>query len=158
MLGGERLMKREEGFTMIELILVTAIIGIISAIAIPNLLNAKKVAYESSAIRYLRTWAPGQEMYKKAHGYYSATDEVLVQEKFINKALDSSGSADDTAFSYSMDSSSTNPDGTPNTTLWYGRARRISPVYAKRSFYVDQSGVIRAAQGDTCTVADPPIE
>jgi prepilin-type N-terminal cleavage/methylation domain-containing protein len=151
-------MRKEHGFSLIELLIVVAIIGIVSAIAIPGLLNARKAAYEANAVRYLKTWVAGEEMYSKVHGFYSSTDEDLVKEGFINKALNSAGDADDTAFTYSIDSSSTNPDGTPNTTVWFGRARRKSPLVAKRSFYIDQTGVIRFAVGGTANLGDPPLD
>lgn len=142
----------QEGYSLIELLIVVAIIGIVSAIGLPNVLKARRAAYEANAVRYLKSWVPGQEMYKRVHGNYATTDEDLVREKFINKALNSSNNADDTAFLYSIDS---NVSDDPR---WWGRARRRSAIIATNSYYIDQTGVIRVAAAASANATDPPLD
>jgi prepilin-type N-terminal cleavage/methylation domain-containing protein len=53
----------EEGFTLMELLVVTLIIGILTAIAIPNYLGQQQEAKDSAAMAQLRTAATSQDLY-----------------------------------------------------------------------------------------------
>ena len=70
-------MKKQEGFTLIELMIVIAIIGILAAIAIPQFSAYRKRSFNSAATSDLRNAATAQEAYFVDEQAYCSTAGTL---------------------------------------------------------------------------------
>ena len=146
-MGKEVKASSERGFSLIELLIVMAVISIIAAIAVPNLLTAKKAANEAAAIAYIRNWSSAQEIYLTLHQSYATSNDQLVGDGLVTPA-------DPSRLGYTFLLSA---EGTARA--WSGTAAPADPgVTGDRYFFLDQSGVIRWMRGGAADVSSPPLD
>jgi type IV pilus assembly protein PilA len=156
--------RNQQGFSLIELLIVVAIILIIAAIAIPNLLRSKMAANEASAVASLRTYNTAIVAYQTTYATDPATN--FTQLGPVSGGGSPSASAADLvdsllgaatptksgyAFTYT-------PVAATPVTQYTILAVPSSSSTGQRKFFTDQSGVIRqTTDNSTPTVSSTPI-
>lgn len=166
-------MKTQNGFSLIELLIVVAIILIIAAIAIPNLINAKMTANEASAAQSLRSLNTAEVTYAATYnsgftdnlsrlGAPSSGLPDVNNAGLLDPVLAGRVAGGTNTFSKSGYNFTYTPTGA-NTTFGFIAQYQISadPVArgssGRKSFYTDESSVIRANSTATAAVSDSPL-
>ena len=159
--------NKQKGFSLIELLIVVAIILIIAAIAIPNLLRSKMAANEASAVASMRTYNTSIVAYQTTYGTDPSAD--FSQLGPAGAAAPSAAAADlvDNLLGIKAPVKSGytfvyTPDAAPVKGVYSVYTIVATPVTAnvtgQRLFFTDQSGVIRqTTDGTTPPVSSTPI-
>ncbi|MEM7351330.1 MAG: prepilin-type N-terminal cleavage/methylation domain-containing protein [Acidobacteriota bacterium] len=75
--------RAQEGFSLLELIIVITVIGVLATIALPNLLNTPRRADEAVLKTNLRTLRETIDQHNGDKGYFPASIEALVDEGYL---------------------------------------------------------------------------
>jgi len=158
--------SKQKGFSLIELLIVVAIILIIAAIAIPNLLRSRIAANEASAVGSIRTINTAEVTYSSSYpdcGFTTLTNLGGSGGNTTGAGLIDSVLSGGIKSGYSFGTTVSGGTGcgtgtgTPNSVYTVNGAP-VSAQTGQRYFFSDQSGVIRYNTSGTATNTDPPLQ
>ena len=154
-------MRNHRGISAVEVAVLVAILLVIAAIAIPNLLHSNLSSNESSALGSLRTLNSACASYAMLYGGYPRDLANLGPGNpthsgaadLIDPVL-ASGTKNGYVFRYAAGAT-----GVSGNVLSYSiTANPVTPgTTGRRSFFTDQSGVIRANKNGAADEASTPV-
>jgi prepilin-type N-terminal cleavage/methylation domain-containing protein len=156
--------RKDAGFSLIELLIVVAIILIIAAIAIPNFMRARIASNEASAVSSSRTINSAQVTYASFYGrgYSSSIAQLGPPPSGTPASADAADLIDDVLATsaksgYTFEYTPLTGGGSVYTNYELRSRPLVQDRTGSRHFYTDASGVIRVAYGVPAGPSDSPI-
>jgi prepilin-type N-terminal cleavage/methylation domain-containing protein len=142
-------MRKENGFSLVELLIVVAIIATVAAIAVPSLLTSKLAANEASAIQGCRQLGSAEISFAATHNQQYTTIEELVTGGFLDSRFSGGGSINNYTYAQG-DVLQTELDGEPPESFGFIATPR--PGNGRFIFSIASDQVVRyqgAVEGAT---------
>ena len=141
---------RQSGFSLVELLIVVAVIGIIAAIAAGNFLSSKQAAQSASAASSLRLIHSAQASYRTQSGSFGDLT-ALSEAGYINDPALQNGAKSDYSFLVT-------PAAGDAASDYMATATPTSQPTVLRHYFINATGVLRSQAGAPATAMSAPSD